>query len=142
MRTLAVNVEQITGFTYLTDCFAINNNYSSSDTENPATEFPPSVAELASTPSPELCPSDSHSDLSDLGSPVLKQPRIEREPEASAANIDVADVVKRRGSLSESEKYDFYCNHYTPDDDFKFPPVKSCSFRLRYLRKYKWLIYS
>ena len=58
------------------------------------------------------------------------------------ANIDVADVVKQRGSMSDSEKYNFYCNHFSPDDDFKFPPVKSRSFRHQYLKKYKWLIYS
>ena len=55
------------------------------------------------------------------------------------ANIDVADVVKQRGSMSDSEKYNFYCNHFSPDDD---PPVKSHSFRHQYLKKYKWLIYS
>ena len=87
MNSLATNVEQINGHTYIK---FYNINYSSSDTENPATEFPPPVAELPRTPSLELCPSDSDSDLSDLGSPV---------PEANM------DVVKRRGSLSESEKY-------------------------------------
>ena len=42
----------------------------------------------------------------------------------------------------ESEKYNFYCNHFTPDIDYKFPCEGGRSFLHRYLRKYSWLTYS
>ena len=73
--------------------------------------------------------------------PSPKQPRTEQESEATVTE-DVAEVVKRRATLTESEKYNFYYNHYTPGADFKFPREKSRSFRHEYLRKYKWLVYS
>ena len=38
--------------------------------------------------------------------------------------------------------YDFYCNHFTPNIDYKFPREGGCSVLYRYLRKYNWLVYS
>ena len=95
-----------------------------------------------SSPTSPLLP-DLNPDLdlsTDSLPPSPKQPRI--EPEVSAVNVDVADLAKRRSSLTESEKYDFYCNHFTPDADYKFPREGSRSFLHRYLMKYNWLIYS
>ena len=86
--------------------------------------------------------SDSNSDQSDIEvsidslSLLPKQPHI--EPAESIANIDVADLAKRRRCLTESEKY----NHFTPDIDYKFPRERGRSFLYRYLRKYNWLVYS
>ena len=56
-----------------------------------------------------LSDSDSWDSDPDPDSPLPpspKQPRIEREPEV--ATLDIADLAKRRGSLSDKEKYDFY----------------------------------
>ena len=44
--------------------------------------------------------------------------------------------------MTESEKYNFYCHHFTPDIDYKFPREGGRSFLYRYLRKYNWLAYS
>ena len=44
--------------------------------------------------------------------------------------------------MTEREKYHFYCHHFMPDLDYKFPKDKSRSFQHQYLRKYKWLRYS
>ena len=64
--------------------------------------------------------SDSESDQStDSLPPSPKQPRIERKPEVSVVNIDVAYLSKRRSSLTEHEKYSFYCYHFTPDIDLQ-----------------------
>ena len=59
----------------------------------------------------------------------------------SVVNIDVADLA-RRSSLTESEKYNFYCNHFTPDIDYKFTCESSHSFLLSVSQKYNWLTYS
>ena len=42
----------------------------------------------------------------------------------------------------EHEKYNFYCYHFTPDIDYKFPSEGGRGFLHRYLRKYSWLTYS
>ena len=86
-------------------------------------------------------PTDSNSDQSDTEDfqrPLSKQPRIE----ASVVNLDVADLARRRSSLTDSEKYDFYCDHFIPDINYKFPREGSRGFLYRYLRKYNWLVYS
>ena len=44
--------------------------------------------------------------------------------------------------MTEHEKYNFYCYHFTPDIDYKFPREGGCGFLHRYLRKYTWLTYS
>ena len=44
--------------------------------------------------------------------------------------------------MTEHEKYNFYCCHFTPDIDHKFPLEGSRGFLHRYLRKYSWLSYS
>ncbi len=85
--------------------------------------------------------SDFDLDLSSDVPPSPKQSRLE-EKEVSIFNIDVADVAERRSVLTETEKYDFYCNHVSPGQDYKFPRVNSRSFRYQYLQRYKWLIYS
>ena len=87
-----------------------------------------------------LFQSDSESDQS-TGSlpPSPKQPRIEQEPEVSVVNIDVAYLAKRRSSLTEHEKYNFYCYHFTPDIDDKFPHEGDHVVLHWYLRKYNWL---
>ena len=76
--------------------------------------------------------------------PCIEQRQNPEEPvvTASGFNTDVADIAKRRNSLTEQEKYNFYCNHFIPEPDFKFPKDKSRSFQHQYLRKYKWLVYS
>ena len=51
----------------------------------------------------------------ELQLPLPKQPHIK-----ASVVVDVADLAGR-SSLSDSEKYDFYCNHFTPDIDYKFP---------------------
>ena len=90
-----------------------------------------------------LIQSDSESDQStDSLPPSPKQPHIEQEPEVSLVNIDVAYLVKRRSSLSKHEKYNFYCYHFTPDINYKFPCEGGRGFLHRYLRKYSWLSYS
>ena len=68
-----------------------------------------------------LFQSDSESDQSTDSLPTSpKQPCIEQEPEVLVVNIDVAYLAKRRSSLTEHEKYNFYCYHFTPDIDYKF----------------------
>ena len=113
--------------------------YTYSDTGN-------QISQLPSTSGIETTNSDTDSDLnlpsSDSLPPSPKQPRNEQEHEVSAAYTDVADLAKRRISLMESEKYNFYCNHFTPDIDYKFPCEGGRSFLHRYLRKYSWLTYS
>ena len=44
--------------------------------------------------------------------------------------------------MTDSEKYDFYSGHFIPDIDYKFPREGGRGFLYRYLRKYKWLVYS
>ena len=44
--------------------------------------------------------------------------------------------------MTEHEKYNFYCYHFTPDIDYKFPHEGGHGFLHRYLRKYSWLTYS
>ena len=78
-----------------------------------------------SDPSTEDSPSHLPTDLLPL-SP--KRPRI-AHLEKSAVNTDVADMVKRRNALTDEDKYQFYCNHFSPDIDFKFPREKSRSFQ-------------
>ena len=60
--------------------------------------------------------------LHECSPPSLKQPCIEQRqsPEepvvtASGFNTDVADIPKRWNSLTEQEKYNFYCNHFIPE---------------------------
>ena len=61
--------------------------------------------------------SDSESDhSSDFLPPSPKQPRIEWVPEVSVVR-DVAYLAKRKRSLTEREKYNFYCYHFTSDID-------------------------
>ena len=114
---------------YHSSATPISQSLSTSDIETSATSSPTS---------PLLPDSNPDLDLStDSLPPSPKQPRI--EPEVSAFNVDVADLAKR-SSLTENEKYDFYCNHFTPDADYKFPREGSRSFLHRYLMKYNWLI--
>ena len=90
-----------------------------------------------------LFQSNSESDQSSDSLPSSpKQPHIEQVPEVSVVNIVVAYLAKRRSSLTEHEKYNFYCYHFTPDIDYKFPHEGGCGFLHRYLRKYSWLTYS
>ena len=87
-----------------------------------------------------LFQSDSESDQStDSLPPSPKQPRIEQEPEVSVVNTDVPYLAKGRSSLTEHEKYNFYCYHFTPDIDDKFPRQGGHGFLHWYLRKYSWL---
>ena len=46
--------------------------------------------------------------------------QAEQDPEPAVAE-DIAEVAKRRSTLTEREKYNFFYHHYTPDVDFKFP---------------------
>ena len=55
--------------------------------------------------------------------------------------IDVAYLAKRRSYLTEHEKYNFYCCHFTTDIDYKFPHEGSRGFLHQYFRKYSWLTY-
>ena len=57
-------------------------------------------------------------------------------------NIDVTYSAKRRSSLTKHERYNFYCYHFTPDIDYKFPGEGGRGFLHQYLRKYSWLTYS
>ena len=41
--------------------------------------------------------------------------------------------------MTEHEKYNFYCYHFTPDIDYKSPHEGGRGFLHRYLRKYRWL---
>ena len=110
-----------------------------------------SSSEVYNTTTSKLLLSDSDCDPSDLPlssdslAPSPKQSRIEQEsepePEVSAVNTDVADVAKRGSVLTDREKNNFYCNHFSPDIDFKFPREKSRGFQHQYLRS-KWLVYS
>ena len=67
---------------------------------------------------------------------------MEQESKVSVVSKDIAGLAKRRSSLTEHEKYHFYCNKFTPDIDYKFPQKEGRSFQYRYLRKYSWLTYS
>ena len=89
----------------------------------------PSTSETETTATSctiHLFHSDLKSDQRDLKLPTdsllpsLKQPHIEQQPEVSVVNIEVADLA-RRSSLTEHEKYNFFCNHFTSDIDDKFP---------------------
>ncbi len=51
-------------------------------------------------------------------------------------------MAKKRNSLTERDKYSFYCNRFTPDINYKFPRDGSRGFLYRYLSKYSWLAYS
>ena len=89
------------------------------------------------TSSVSCVPTDSNSDQSDTEDfqpPLSKQPRTE----VSVVNLDVADLARRRNSLTDSEKYDFYCDHFIPDIDYKFPHEGGRGFLYQYLRKYNW----
>ena len=78
----------------------------------------PSPSTTATSSIISLFQSDSESDQStDSLPPSPKQPRIEQEPEVSVVNIRVAHLAKRRSSLTEHEKYNFYCYHFTPNID-------------------------
>ena len=44
--------------------------------------------------------------------------------------------------MTEHEKYNFYCYHFTPDIDYKFPRESGRGFLHRCLGKYSWLTYS
>ena len=44
--------------------------------------------------------------------------------------------------MTDSEKYNFYCNHFTPTVNYKFPREGGRSFLHRYLTRYNWLVYS
>ena len=83
--------------------------YSNTVPESPS----PSTSEVVSTATSSiisLFQSDSESDQStDSLPPSPIQPCIEQEPEALVVNIDVAYLAKRRSSLTEHEKYNFYC---------------------------------
>ena len=101
-----------------------------------------------STPTSSLLPgSDSDLDLSieslDLP-PSPKQPHIEPEESTvvTGVNVYIADLAKRRNALTDSEKYNFCCNHFTPFVNYKFPREGGCSFLHRYLTRYNWLVYS
>ena len=113
--------------------------YSTTDPESPS----PSTSEVETTTISSIIPlfqSDSESDQStDSLPPSPKQSRIEQEPEVSVVNIDVAYLVKRRSSLTECEKYNFYCYHFTPDIDYNFPHEGGRGFLHWYLRRYSWL---
>ena len=75
---------------------------------------------------------DNPSDLdcsSDSLPPPPKQPRIkEPDQEVSVINIDVADVAKRRSTLNDRQKYNFFCNHFSPALEYKFPRKESQAF--------------
>ena len=120
------------------ECYCYLNSYS--NTSDPFSQSLPSL-ETATTSFVSCIPTDSNSDQSDTEDfqrPLSKQPRIE----ASVVNLDVAHLARRRSSLTDSEKYDFYCDHFIPDIDYKFPREGGRGFLYRYLRKYNWLAYS
>ena len=101
-----------------------------------------------SAPTSSLLPgSDSDLDLSTESlnlPPSPKQPRIEPEESTvvTGVNVDVAVLAKKRNALIDSEKYNFYCNHFTPTVNYKFPCEGGRSFLYRYLTRYNWLVYS
>ena len=80
---------------------------------------------------------DSDLDLSLPPSP--KQPHIEPEKltVVTGVNVDVADLAN---ALTNSEKYKFYCNHFTPTVNYKFPPEHGHNFLAGYLT-INWLVY-
>ena len=95
-----------------------------------------------SAPTSSLLPgSDSDLDLSteslDLP-PSPKQPCNEPEESTVVTGVivDVADLAKRRNALTDSEKYNFYCNHFTPTVNYKFPREGGRSFLHHYLTRY------
>ena len=66
--------------------------------------------------------------------PPPKQPRTDQGLVSTLNNV--ADVAMKRSILTETKKYHFYCNHFTPGIDFKFPREHSRSFQHQYLRRY------
>ena len=116
----------------------------SSEAELPLTDDDDPVSESDTPLTPDALSDSSDYDHSpESFPPSPKQPRIEEEAGYTlAANVDVADVAKRRSTLTESEKYNFYENHFSPGQGYKFPREKSRSFRHQYLQRYTWLIYS
>ena len=137
----------------LNDDYNIHNSYNKNNyaktfacTHTVSEPLSPSTSEVETTATSSiisLFQSNSESDQStDSLPPSPKQPRIEQEPEVLVVNIDVAYLAKRRSSLTENEKYNFYCYHFTPDIDYKFPCEGGRGFLHQYLRKYSWLTYS
>ena len=47
--------------------------------------------------------------------------------------MDIADLTKRRTSLTEQEKYYFYSHKFTPDVSYQFPRKDGRGFLHRYL---------
>ena len=117
--------------------------YSNTVPKSPSASTAAEIETTATSSIISLFQSDLESDQSTDSLPASpKQPRIEQEPEVSAVNIDVAYLARRRSSLTEHEKYNFYCYHFTPDIDYKFPREGGGGFLHRCLRKYSWLTYS
>ena len=56
--------------------------------------------------------------------------------------MDIADLTKRRTSLTEQEKYYFYSHKFTPDVSYQFPCKDGYGFLHQYLTRYSWLSYS
>ena len=84
-----------------------------------------------------------HSESEPACDPIPPPPKQPRTDQGLVSTLnDVADVAMKRSILTETEKYHFYCNHFTPGIDFKFPREHSRSFQHQYLRRYKWLVYS
>ena len=74
-------------------------------------EFPSASSSTASsTVQSDLGSSENETSTSYSIPPSPKQPCIESEPEVSVVNIDIADLAKRISSLTEHEKYHFYCH--------------------------------
>ena len=102
-------------------------------------EFPSASSSTASsTILSDLGSSENETSTSYSIPPSPKQPCIEPEPEVSVVNIDIADLAKRRSSLTEHEKYHFYCHRFTPDINYKFSGRGGRAFQHRYM----WLSYS
>lgn len=120
--------------------------YTYSNTDNPITQSLEVETSATSVPTSSLLPgSDSDLDLStDSLPPSPKQPCIEPEESTvvTGVSIDVADLAKRRNAWTDSEKYNFYCNQFTPTVDYKFPREGVHRFLHRYLTRCNWLIYS
>ena len=92
--------------------------YSNIVPESPSLSTP-EVETTATSSIISLFQSDSESDQNtDSLPPSPKQPRIEKKLEVS---VVIAYLAKRRSSLTEHEKYNFYCYNFTPDIDYKFP---------------------
>ena len=134
-------------FVIATTKIIINKNICMYTYSNTVPESPsPATSEVETTSTSSiisLFQSDSEPDQStDSLPPFPKKPHIEQEPEVSVVNIDVAYLAKRKSSLTEHEKYNFYCFFFTPDIDYKFPHEGVCGFLHWYLRKHSWLTYS